>query len=246
MLRKSILPSHFLITVLLAAALTHSAQNLTVREIMAEPSIAGMRVEGEKLSPDGSKVVFLWNAEGKLPRDLYLSSTGQADAKVILRVSDLPKPTASPTPESKLTYGLTVRDDFVKARENALGNFEWSPDSKKLLFTQGGDIYVLTLGPTISAEEKNARWNSLVTVLRQRSPLVRRLIAALESAITDTEIVPLLKKHQKDLEVSMQSGGEWESQRQITLQIDQRIRMVVDRFFLLALPDKLKLDDAFT
>jgi len=32
---------------------------------MAEPSIAGMRVEGEKLSPDGSKVIFLWNAEGK-------------------------------------------------------------------------------------------------------------------------------------------------------------------------------------
>ena len=44
-------------------------------QIMAEPSIAGMRVEGEKLSPDGLKVVFLWNAENKLPRDLYLTTT---------------------------------------------------------------------------------------------------------------------------------------------------------------------------
>ncbi|MFM9903311.1 MAG: alpha/beta fold hydrolase [Pyrinomonadaceae bacterium] len=123
-----------------------NAQNLTVREIMAEPSIAGMRVEGEKLSPDGTKVVYLWNAEGRLPRDLYLSSTSQADGRVILRVSDLPKPVVSPTPENKLTYGLTVKDDFVKERENALGNFEWSPDSKKLLFSQGGDLYVLTLG----------------------------------------------------------------------------------------------------
>lgn len=125
-----------------------SAQNLTVREIMAEPSIAGMRVEGEKLSPDGRSVVFLWNAEGKLPRDLYLSSTDRADARIILRVSDLPRPTPTPTPENKLGYGLTVRDDFVRARENQLGSFEWSPDSKKLLFSQGGDLYVLTIGET--------------------------------------------------------------------------------------------------
>ncbi len=119
-----------------------SAQNLTVREIMAEPSIAGMRVTGEKLSPDGKSVVFLWNPEGKPPRDLYLSSTERADAKIILRVGDLPKPSATPTPtpENKLDYGLTVRDDFVKERENQLGNFEWSPDSKKLLFSHGGDL----------------------------------------------------------------------------------------------------------
>ena len=54
-LRLSI-QSLLLISLLLVGA---AAQQLTVREIMAEPSIAGMRVEGEKLSPDGSKVVFL-------------------------------------------------------------------------------------------------------------------------------------------------------------------------------------------
>jgi hypothetical protein len=54
-----------LFLLLFSCALVRSAQELTVREIMAEPSIAGMRPEGEKLSPDGSKVIFLWNAEGK-------------------------------------------------------------------------------------------------------------------------------------------------------------------------------------
>ena len=122
------------------------AQNLTVPRIMAEPLIAGMRVEGEKLSPDGTKVVYLWNAEGKLPRDLYMASTSGGTPQILLRLSDLPSPTPSPTPDTKLNYGLIVRDDFVKARENALGGFEWSPDSKKLLFSQGGDLYVLTLG----------------------------------------------------------------------------------------------------
>jgi hypothetical protein len=127
------------------------AQTLTVREIMAEPSIAGMRVEGEKLSPDGTKVVYLWNAQGKLPRDLYLVSTTGGDATKILSPSDLPPPSRPPEKENKLDYGLTVRDEFVKERENQLGNFEWSPDSKRLVTSYGGDLYVLTIG------EKQAR-----------------------------------------------------------------------------------------
>lgn len=133
---------------LIAAHGVLSAQTLTVAEIMAEPSIAGMRVDGEKLSPDGSKVVFLWNAEGKMPQDIYISSTYRPAPVRLLGPRDLPPPPAKTDPESKLTYGLTVRDDFTKERENGIGNLEWSPDSKKLLFTQNGDLYVLTLGET--------------------------------------------------------------------------------------------------
>ncbi|MGQ0543125.1 MAG: alpha/beta fold hydrolase [Blastocatellia bacterium] len=136
----------FLILLTFLVASISSAQNLTVRDIMAEPSIAGQRVEGEKLSPDGSKVVYLWNAEGKQPRDLYLVSTNGGTPAKILSPSDLPLPTPSPTPENKLNYGLELRDDFVKARENQIGSVEWSPDSKKLIFSHSGDVYVLTLG----------------------------------------------------------------------------------------------------
>jgi dipeptidyl aminopeptidase/acylaminoacyl peptidase len=113
---------------------------------MAEPSIAGMRVEGERLSPDGSKVVFLWNAEGKMPRDLYMVATAGGAPQVILRQAEMSLPAPSPTPENKLDYGVEVRDEFVRARENALGNFEWSPDSKKLVFSFGGDLYILEIG----------------------------------------------------------------------------------------------------
>src|SRR5690242_17917464 len=72
------------------------SQTLTVREIMAEPSIAGMRVEGEKLSPDGSKVIYLWNAEGKMPRDLYLVATSGGTPQKILTIADLPVPSRTP------------------------------------------------------------------------------------------------------------------------------------------------------
>lgn len=124
-----------------------SGQTLTVRQIMAEPSIAGQRVEGERLSPDGKKVIYLWNAEGKMPRDLYLVPTdGSSPPVKILSPRDLPIPTPSPSPENKLNYGLEIRDQFVRDRENQLGSVEWSPDSKKLVFSHSGDVYVITLG----------------------------------------------------------------------------------------------------
>ncbi len=144
--RPFLRPRYLIFTFVLLLVSSVSAQNLTVSQIMAEPSIAGMRVEGEKLSPDGSKVIYLWNAENKLPRDLYMVSTTGGTPQIILRLSDMPATPKPPEKENKLDYGLVVRDDFVKARENSFGNFEWSPDSKKLLFTQSGDMYVLTLG----------------------------------------------------------------------------------------------------
>jgi len=136
----------FAVLALASCLLKVNGQPLTVREIMAEPSIAGMRVESEKLSPDGSKVVYLWNPENKYPKSLYLQSTSGGAATKLLGPSDLPAPQRPPERENKLNYGVDLRDEFVRERENALGNFEWSPDSKKLLFTHGGDLYLLTLG----------------------------------------------------------------------------------------------------
>jgi dipeptidyl aminopeptidase/acylaminoacyl peptidase len=139
--------SPWLFVAIIALCASLYAQNLTVREIMTEPSIAGMRVENEKLSPDGSKVIFLWNAEGKMPRDLYIVSTSVGAPVKILTPSDLPPPQRPLARENKLDYGVNLRDDFVRDRENQLGNFEWSPDSKKLLFAHGGDLYVMTIEP---------------------------------------------------------------------------------------------------
>src|SRR6478672_6668883 len=146
-----------LVLALVLSFVTATAQNLTVRKIMSEPSIAGMRVEGEKLSPDGTKVVYLWNAQGKMPRDLYLVSTTGGDATKILSPSDLPLPSRPPEKENKLDYGLTIRDEFVKERENQLGNFEWSPDSRRLVTSYGGDLYVLEVARPATANNL-AKW----------------------------------------------------------------------------------------
>ncbi|MDQ3633542.1 MAG: alpha/beta fold hydrolase [Acidobacteriota bacterium] len=113
---------------------------------MKEPSISGMRVEGERLSPDGKYVVYLWNAEGKSPRDLYLVSTSGGEAKKILSPKDLITKKDEKEKDDPLEYGVVLNDDFVKSQRNGLGNLRWSPDSSKILFTQNGDIYVLKIG----------------------------------------------------------------------------------------------------
>ncbi len=135
----------YLCLIFAASATALFGQNLTIRQMMAEPSIAGQRVSGEKLSPDGTKVVYLWSAEGKPRRDLYLVSTSGGTPEKILSPAELPVPFRAPERENKLNYGVETRDEFVKERENQLGNFEWSPDSSRLIFNYGGDIYLLPM-----------------------------------------------------------------------------------------------------
>ncbi|MDQ3061486.1 MAG: DPP IV N-terminal domain-containing protein, partial [Acidobacteriota bacterium] len=163
-----------------AYCLSAVSQTLTVREIMREPSIAGMRPESEKLSPDGKLVVFAWNADAKEPRNLYLISSSGGQAQMIV-AAEKNYEARTPASESKLNYGLIVHDDFVKAREKNLGGAEFSPDSKRLLFTQNTDIYVLEIESQTNVvsiprritrtqgAEFAARWLDDQTILYQSS-----------------------------------------------------------------------------
>ena len=213
-----------------------SAQTLTVRDIMAEPSIAGMRVEGEKLSPDGTKVVYLWNAEGKMPRDLYLVSTSGGTPSVILRNSDLPVPTRTPQPESKLNYGVEIRDEFVKAREDQLGGFEWSPDSKKLVFSYGGDVYVLDLETEFTGDQAarvQSKWADYAAGMIRRANLVPSLIKSMQDAgIQETELYRQLSDAQirlLSLLTVTANGSKTLQERQSAIASDNALTNQLDR-----------------
>jgi dipeptidyl aminopeptidase/acylaminoacyl peptidase len=139
------------------AAPTPSA--LTVQAIMAEPSIAGMRPEGEKISPDGSRVAFLWSATGREPRDLYTVETGgSAKPKLLVRAVDKPielRPHEASTATSatrdeasadnRVEERAMLRDAAQAAREQSVGSVEWSPDSHRLLFAKGGDLFIVNV-----------------------------------------------------------------------------------------------------
>src|SRR3982751_686833 len=75
-----------------APALAQAPTSLTVREIMSEPSIAGMRAEGEKLAPNGEQAAYLWSATGREPRDLYAVATrGGEKPRLLARAVDEPQ-----------------------------------------------------------------------------------------------------------------------------------------------------------
>jgi dipeptidyl aminopeptidase/acylaminoacyl peptidase len=147
-------------------AFSSHAKSLNVRQIMAEPSIAGMRVGNEKISPDGNWVAFLWNSEGKNPRNLYVVSVKDGKLRLLVDAEKIYQE-EPPQPESQLNYGLLVRDDFVKAREKDLTGIDFSPDSRKILFIQSGDIYIVNLEDSevrritrTQSPEAQARWLS--------------------------------------------------------------------------------------
>ena len=172
-----LLPFYFCLFIF-AFSLSAFSQTLTVRDIMREPSLAGMRPDDKRLSPDGRLVAFSWNAEGKEPRNLYLISTAGGQARIIVD-AEKNYEERTPAPESKLNYGLNVRDDFTKAREKNLGGAAFSPNSKRLLFTQNSDIYVLEIDSRTNAvsdprritrtqgAEVAARWLDDSTILYQ-------------------------------------------------------------------------------
>ena len=124
------------------SALAQSPAALTVRDIMAEPSIAGMRAEGEKISPDGRAAAYLWSVAGREPRDLYVVSTGGGEPRLLARAVDKPQETR---PESGAARDETrtgerreerimQRDAAQQAREQSVSGIEWSPDGHRLLF----------------------------------------------------------------------------------------------------------------
>lgn len=132
----------------LAFAGLANSQELSVKRIMAEPSIAGMRVQSERLSPDGTQVVFLWNANGKQPMDLYIADSKGGEPVKWLSPRDIyqPKEKKKKPELEKLEYGVIVDDEFARDRRGQFGNLRWAPDSSKILFTIGGDLYVIKPG----------------------------------------------------------------------------------------------------
>ncbi len=151
----------------------------TVREIMAEPSIAGMRPEGEKISPNGTLAAFLWSAQGREPRDLYVVQTsGTEKPKILARAVDKPQDSRPATATNNATSDeartdsrreerAMQRDAAQTAREQSFSGIDWSQDSHRLLFSKGGDLYIVGVNDSsltprrltrTVVPETNARW----------------------------------------------------------------------------------------
>ncbi|HEU5180933.1 MAG TPA: prolyl oligopeptidase family serine peptidase [Candidatus Polarisedimenticolia bacterium] len=99
-----------------------------VRAIYQQPLIDGIRPSGGKISPDDRWVAYFWNEEG-LPRplNLYVVSTHGGEPRKLSSFT-------SPIPESTKPLSWP--------RSGAGANLEFSPDSRKILYSYEGDLYV--------------------------------------------------------------------------------------------------------
>ncbi len=222
------------------------AQMLTVRDIMREPSIVGMRPDSEKLSPDGKTVVYSWNAEGKEPRNLYMVSTSGGEPKMLV---DAEKnfEMRSAAPESKLNYGVNVRDDFTKAREKNLGGAEFSPNSKRLLFVQNSDIYVLEVDlqkiPVSNNFQRDSiklRWKNLESAFIRRADLVPNIVRIIQlSKIQESAIFAKTAETRSSLIAAVnevpngENGDKSRQQKEAILNANENLTIAINRLISL-------------
>ncbi len=114
-------------------------EKLTVSRIFADPPLSGSPVKGLKVAPDASRVTYL---KGSLEKSETLD----------LWQYDLSTKTHTPLVETKklnanerLSAEETARRERMRISDSGIVDYVWSADSKKLSFTLGGRIYILSL-----------------------------------------------------------------------------------------------------
>jgi len=123
------------------------ADDLTIERLVGSPSLSGPSVQGLEMSPDGKRITFLrGKAENQAQLDLwqYDIETGAAsllvDSAVLLGGK-----------EEELSEEEKARRERDRSLTGKRGivSYDWSADSKSLLFPIAGDVYVLPLGGAV-------------------------------------------------------------------------------------------------
>ena len=115
-----------------------AAKHLTIEQIFAEGGVTGRAPETIKWSPDGTKVSFVQRDDAGEHGELWYvdAATGEKNVLVsALKLSQLAPPTSS------------IQDEREKERLTRyhVAAYQWSPDSKHLLFDSQGQLWYYSL-----------------------------------------------------------------------------------------------------
>ncbi len=121
-----------------------SADDLTIERLVGSPSISGPSVQGLEMSPDGKRITFLrGKVENQAQLDLWQYDIETGEASLLVDSAAL-----LGGKEEELSEEEKARRERDRSLTGKRGivSYDWSADSKSLLFPIAGDVYVLPLG----------------------------------------------------------------------------------------------------
>ena len=131
---------------LLLIAQSVGAEELTLARIFGEPALSGPTPRAIQVSPDGRRVGLLrGRADDQHQLDLWCYDI--ADGAVTLRVDS-----RKLVPAEQLSDAERARRERERSADyHGIVDYKWSPDSRHVLFTLSGHLYLYDLGAGATA-----------------------------------------------------------------------------------------------
>ena len=183
----------FAMTPIAIHAVPPAAQNLTLEAIAGDVPLAGPALIQPKIAPDGSRVTFLRGGEKDGYRlDLWQYDIASGQTRKLVAAEDV-------------LPGTEVLSDEEKARRerqriaafSGIVAYQWAPDSRRLLFPLGGQLYLydldakpgeavrkLTSGEGFATDPKVSPKGGYVSFVRGRDLWVVELAGGREVRLT--------------------------------------------------------------
>lgn len=170
------------------ASVSHS-ETLSIERIFASPALEGSAPKSLKISPDGKRVTFLQGKKDDYERlDLWEYDINSKSTQMLFNSNDL-----STGPE-KLSDEERARRERMRLSGTGIVSYEWSKDSKALIFPLAGDLYYYSLGgkkaiqllgtPEFETDFKLSPKGNYVSYVRNQDLYIKHIKTGLETRLT--------------------------------------------------------------
>lgn len=112
-------------------------KGFSLERLYSYPLINGRSPGGATMSPDGSKIVFGWNQTGDRRLDVWILDYPNGTPRQILQADRVPR---LPVQDDTRTEEQRRDQDLY---DGGIGNFQFSPDSKEILFNYRGQMWLM-------------------------------------------------------------------------------------------------------
>lgn len=171
--------------------LTHAeeARPLTIERLFADPSLSGSAPRALRYAPDGSRISYLKSREDDYDRyDLWEYHIEDATARLLVDSEALVQG------EEELSNEEKARRERQRIFGKGIMEYQWTEDSRGVLFPLGGDVYHfdlatkaarrLTATPAFETDVRSSPKGQFVSFVRDQDLFAVDLATGQEKALT--------------------------------------------------------------